>query len=57
MGEKRNAWRVPVGKPEGKRPLGDPDVHEMIILKWILDTFHRGQCRPLVNAEMNRQIP
>jgi hypothetical protein len=24
MGEKRNAYRLLVGKPEGKRPLGSP---------------------------------
>jgi hypothetical protein len=30
MGEKRNAYRLLVGKPERKRPLG-----EWIILKWI----------------------
>jgi hypothetical protein len=24
MGEKRNAYRLFVGKPEGKRPLGRP---------------------------------
>jgi hypothetical protein len=24
MGEKRNAYRTLVGKPEGKRPLGRP---------------------------------
>jgi hypothetical protein len=23
MGEKKNAYRILVGKPEGKRPLGD----------------------------------
>jgi len=28
--------RVLVGKPEGKRPLGDPDVDGRIILRWIL---------------------
>jgi hypothetical protein len=26
MGEKRNAYRLLVGKPEGKRPLGRPKV-------------------------------
>ena len=27
--------RVLVGKPEGKRALGDPDADGRIILKWI----------------------
>jgi hypothetical protein len=34
-GEGRGVHRVLVGKPEGKRPLGDPDVDGRIILKWI----------------------
>jgi len=35
MGEGRGVHRVLVGKPEGKRPLGDPDVDGRIILRWI----------------------
>jgi hypothetical protein len=26
MGEKRNVYRLLVGKPEGKRPLGRPEM-------------------------------
>jgi hypothetical protein len=37
MGEKRNAYRVLVGKPEGKRPLGTPRCSGWIILGWILE--------------------
>jgi len=35
MGEGRGVHRVLVGKPEGKRPLGDPDEGGRIILRWI----------------------
>ena len=35
MWEKRNAYRVLVGKPEGKRPLGRVGIDWMIVLKWI----------------------
>jgi hypothetical protein len=37
MGEKRNAYRVLVGTPEGKKSVEDPDENERIILTWILD--------------------
>jgi hypothetical protein len=39
MGEKRNAYRILVGKPEGKRLLR-PNVNGWIILKWILEEYH-----------------
>jgi len=35
MGEGRGVHRVLVGKPEGKRPLGDLDIDGRIILSWI----------------------
>jgi hypothetical protein len=34
MEEKRNAYRILVGKPEGKRRLENQDVSGSIILKW-----------------------
>jgi hypothetical protein len=36
MGEKRNTYRLLVGKPEGKRPLGRPRCRWVDILGWIL---------------------
>ena len=34
-GERRGAYRVLVGKPEGKNHLGDPGVDGRILLRWI----------------------
>ena len=52
MEEKRGVYRVLVGKPEGKRPLGDPGVDGRIILKcifkkwvWYLDSVEVAQDR------------
>jgi hypothetical protein len=39
MGEKRNTYRLLVGKPEGKRPLGRPRLGGWIILGWILEMW------------------
>ena len=35
MGEERGVYRVLVGKPEGRRPLGRPRRNGLIILGWI----------------------
>jgi hypothetical protein len=37
MGEKRNAYRILVGNPEGKRHWEDQDVGGWTILKLILE--------------------
>ena len=42
MGEGRDVHRVLLGKPEGKRPWGDPDVGGRIILIWILRKWDVG---------------
>jgi hypothetical protein len=36
IGNKRDAYRVLVGKSEGKRSLEDLGIYFMTILKWIL---------------------
>jgi hypothetical protein len=35
----RNEYRILMGKPQGKRLLGDLDVGGRIILKWILERW------------------
>jgi len=35
MGKRRGVYRLLVGKPEGKRPLGNIGVDGRIILRWI----------------------
>jgi hypothetical protein len=37
MEEKRNAYRVLVGKPERKSPLGKIDLGRRTILRWIFE--------------------
>jgi len=36
VGERRGEYMILVGKPEGKRQLGDPGVDGRMILRWIL---------------------
>jgi hypothetical protein len=42
MEERRGIYRVLVGKPEGKRPLGRPSRDGRIILKWIFRNWNGG---------------
>jgi hypothetical protein len=69
MGEKRNAYRILVGKPEGQRPLGRPrrrweDNTEMDLreIGWsgmnLIDLAQdRDQWRAYVNTVMNLWLP
>jgi hypothetical protein len=40
-GDKRNAYRLLVGKPEGNGPIGRPTRRSWIILGWILERWDR----------------
>jgi len=42
MGEGRGMYRGLVGKPVGKRPLGDPGVDGRIMLRWICRKWDVG---------------
>jgi hypothetical protein len=69
MGEKRNAYRLFVGKSEGKRPLGRPrrrwvdnirmDLGEVGWgdVDWIELTKDRNRWRALVNSVLNLRVP
>jgi hypothetical protein len=69
VGEKRNAYRLLVGKPEGKRPLGRPrrtwvvnsgmDLGEVgwVDVDWIGLAQDRNRWRALVNSVLNLWVP
>jgi hypothetical protein len=67
--ETRNAYRILVGKQEGKRPLGRPrrrwvdniKMHFKEIkwggMDWILMVQDRDKWRPLANTLMKLRVP
>jgi hypothetical protein len=68
MGEERKVYKVLVGKPEGKRPLGRPrrrwedgiriDLREIGLggVDWIRLFQDRDRWRAVVSAVMNLQV-
>jgi hypothetical protein len=68
MGEKRNAYRIMAGKPEGKSILGRPRCRWVDNIKldlretgwdgadWIDMAQDRNQWRALVNMVLNFQV-
>jgi hypothetical protein len=69
MGAKRNAYRILVGKPERKRPLGRPRLRWVDNVKmdlreigwdgmdWIDLVQNGDKWRALVNTAMNLWVP
>jgi hypothetical protein len=67
--EKRDAYRILVGRPEGRRPLGRPrhrwednikmDFQDVgwVGMDWIELAEARDRLRDLVNAVMNLWVP
>jgi hypothetical protein len=68
MGEGRKVYKVLVGKPQGKRPLGRPkrrwedgirmDLREIGLggVDWIRLSQDRGRWRAVVSAVMNLRV-
>jgi hypothetical protein len=69
MGETRNAYRILVGMPDGKRPLGRTrrrwmdnikmDLREIVWdgVDWIDMAQDRDQWRALVSTVLNLRVP
>jgi hypothetical protein len=69
VGEKRNAYRLLVGKPQGKRPLGRPRRRWVDNIRmdhgevgwgdvdWIGLAKVGNRCRAVVNSALNLRVP
>jgi hypothetical protein len=71
MGEKRNTYRLLVGKPEGKKPLGSPRPRRRWVdnirmdlgevgwgdVGWIGLAQNRNRWKALVNSVLNLRVP
>jgi hypothetical protein len=58
VGEKRNAYRLLVGKPKGKRPLGRPRRRWVDNIRMDLGEVGRGDMDwTLVNSVLNLRVP
>jgi hypothetical protein len=64
MGEKRHVYRLLVGKPEGRRPLGRPRHRCMDLAEvgwgdvgWIGLTQDMDRWRALVSSVLNLRVP
>jgi hypothetical protein len=69
MGQKLNAYRLLVGKPEGKRPLGRPRRRCVVNIRmdlvevgwgdvdWIGLAQDKNRWRALVNLVLNLRVP
>jgi hypothetical protein len=69
MEEDRSAFKILIGTPAGKRPLGRPsrrwednirmDLNEMVIntRNWVALAQNRDYWRALVNVALNLRVP